>query len=108
MAGVKTFTNGTGKNLEVTLYIRAGADPANNAGTQSFSLGGSESKQITYGDNTNIYLNGFSVMALYNGQITAEQEFVVRRGSNLDDQLNKNNHITILFSNNSFQISASN
>lgn len=93
MAGVKLFINSTPVNLNVTLVIRMGDNPANTAGRQSFSLSPGQESWITYGNDSDVYLNGVSVVSIANGAVTGEQEFVVQRGGDLDNVLNMFNVI---------------
>lgn len=108
MAGAKTFINNTGKELSVTLYIRMSENPANSAGSKQFNLSVGQSEYVSYGDAVNIYLNGISVASISDGAIIAEQEFVITRGSNLDNQLNMNDTVTFTYPGGGFQISTSN
>jgi hypothetical protein len=107
MAG-KTFNNYSHKDLRVTLFIRQSEDPANNAGQQRFDLGSGGSEYVGYGDDVNIYLNGISLASVSDGAIEGEQEFVIDRGSDLDNQLNMNDTVNIYFPGGGFQISCSN
>ncbi len=54
----KTFINNSGHYLNVTLLIRQGDNIQKPSLTQQFSLDAGESKNVSYGDKTNIYLNG--------------------------------------------------
>jgi len=108
MAGKKTFHNQTNCNLSLTLYIREGDNPANNAGTQDIALSPYESKVVNYGDSHNIYLNGIVLVALLKGEVMSRQEFVVTRGSQLDDKLNRNSIIEIVFQNDFLDINGHN
>ena len=63
---------------------------------------------MPYGDNVNIYLNGITLASISDGAIIAEQEFVITRGSNLDNQLNTNSIVSISFPGGGFQINCSN
>ncbi|MCD1257241.1 hypothetical protein B5M42_000130 [Paenibacillus athensensis] len=108
MAGRKTFHNQTNHNLSLTLYIREGENPSNSAGTQDMALSPYESKVVEYGNSRNIYLNGFVLVALLNGEIMSRQEFVVTRGSQLDDKLNRNSIIDIMFQDGFFNINGHN
>ncbi len=65
-------------------------------------------KLLTCGNPRNIYLNGMSVVSMYDGQVTGEQKFIIQRGSPLDDLFNRNNHIWIKLIENPFGISSSN
>jgi hypothetical protein len=107
MAG-KMFVNNTGHNLSVTLIVRAGEDPANDAGEQKFTLNASESQFVGYGNESNIYLNGILVMAIDSAQIHAEQDFVIERGGLLDNQLNMNSRVEFRFNNGAYSIHTSN
>lgn len=95
--GKKVFKNNTNQPLEVTLDVRQGDNPGNDAGTVVFQVGAGKSVTQTYGTDTNsVYLNGLAVE-------------VVNRGSSLDDLLNTNNTITFASgSGNSISISGSN
>jgi hypothetical protein len=107
MAG-KTFTNYSHKDLRVTLFIRQSENPANNAGQTRFDLSSGQREYVGYGDSVNIYLNGITLASVSDGAITGEQEFVITRGSSLDNQLNMNNHVNIYFPGGGFQIDCSN
>jgi hypothetical protein len=93
MAGRKLFVNGTPNTLTATIAIRMGDNPANSAGKQTFTLNPGQQSWITYGNDSNIYMNGISVVTIANGAVIGEQEFVVQRGGNLDNMLNKSNVI---------------
>lgn len=105
MAGRKLFTNRTPYNLEVSLRVRASEDPRNNAGTVDFDMASLQSKWQEYGNNVDIYLNGINLVAVFDGQIQAQQYLVVTRGSQLDNQLNMNNGVDFGFANSAFYIS---
>ena len=104
MAAQKLFKNGSDKQIKVTLFVRAGDNPANSAGNQSFDLGPHQQSWVTYGNNQNIYLNGLSVVSLFDGELEAEQQFVIKRGGPLDNVLNKNNVVQVLFDNGVFHL----
>jgi hypothetical protein len=107
MAG-KTFNNFSHKDLGVTLFVRQSEDPANNAGQERFDLDSGEGKYVSYGDDANIYLNGITVASVSDGAMQMEREFVVKRGSDLDNQLNMNDTVNIYFPGGGFQIKCSN
>lgn len=107
MAG-KIFINQTQKSIRVTLFVRASENPANNAGQQRFDLSAGQSQYVPYGDNINIYLNGISLASVSDGALIGEQEFVITRGSPLDNQLNMNSVVNISFPGGGFQINCSN
>ncbi len=97
MSGTKVFYNETDKQLSVCLLVRAGDDPVNSAGTETFTLNPGQNQTITYGLDSaiNIYLNGLTVSVFENGTLTSETEFVVQRGNDLDDELNKYSNVAI-------------
>ncbi|WP_158794393.1 hypothetical protein [Granulicella sp. L60] len=105
MAGRKLFTNQSILTMAVTLVIRAGDDPHNQAGTKSFTLPPGQSQWQEYGDYSNIYLNGIKLAGVQNGDLTNVQYIVILRGSPLDNQLNTRNGVDFTFSNNNFAIS---
>src|SRR5262245_33239145 len=102
MAGRKLFMNGTDKQLKVTLFIRAGDNPANSAGVQSFDLPPHQQSSVAYGNDSNSYLNGLSVGSMFNGEIEAEQQFIIHRSGDLDKLLNMNNVVQVRFDNSVF------
>lgn len=104
MAGRKLLINNTNNQLKVTLFIRLGDNPANSAGTQDINLSPHQQSWVDYGNSSNIYLNGLSVLSIFNGQITAEQEFVIQRGQILDNQLNMNNVVQFSLNGGGFQV----
>lgn len=59
MSGKKYFTNHTNFDINVTLLIRQGDNVGAPSLEQYFTLLAKEkSKQVTYGNDQNIYLNG--------------------------------------------------
>jgi hypothetical protein len=104
----KTFNNGTQKSVRVTLFVRASENPANNAGQQRFDLNPGQSLYVGYGDAVNIYLNGITLASISDGALIGEQEFVITRGSSLDNQLNMNSIVNISFPGGGFQIQCNN
>lgn len=58
MSGQKQFINRTNQYVNVTLLIRQGDDIHKPSLEQSFSLDPNETKNVTYGNSSNIYLNG--------------------------------------------------
>jgi hypothetical protein len=108
MPGHKQLINNTNSRLDVALYVRSGANPADNAGTTDVTLNPHSGSDVPYGSASDIYLNGMSVTALFNGQVTATQDFVVTRGSALDDLFNRNSIIQIDYDANGFQLSSRN
>ena len=96
MAGRKLFVNDTNVNLNVTLYVRRGPDPASGDSEEThFKIGGrgGESWQ-DYGNDSDIYLNGVTFVADEGTEVTEEGEFVVVRGADYDNLLNTNDTLT--------------
>ncbi len=94
--GKKVFHNKTNQPLEVTLDVRQGDNPGNEAGSVIFQMAAGQTVTQTYGTDTNsVFLNGLAVE-------------VVKRGSSLDDLLNTHNTITFGGSGSSISISGSN
>lgn len=58
MSGQKTFINRTNQYVNVTLLIRQGDNIQKPSLEQTFSLDANETKNVPYGDSSNIYLNG--------------------------------------------------
>lgn len=92
----KYFFNNTGWTLSVALVVREGDDPRHQVpGEKTFSLESQRGAWHSYGDGQTPYLNGIRVSAFKNGGLVSIQEFVIVRGSELDDQLNRFNAVTI-------------
>jgi hypothetical protein len=96
MSGKKTFTN-TGKtDLIVRLLVRKGADPANGIVDRiDVPLKTGQSKEVTYGNSQNIYLQGIRLQWDDDGAQLRKRQVVSTRGCWLDDVLNTNSKITI-------------
>lgn len=94
MAGRKLFVNNSGNELDITIFVRQGPDPHDHANNQDVTLVPRGSQDVVYGNDVNIYLNGFQVSAIANGDIIFTRHIVVDRGSPLDSQLNMNNTVT--------------
>jgi hypothetical protein len=95
-SGTKVFTNNSGSTLNVTLFVRRGDNPGNQAGTVIFQLGNGQSFTQSYGSDTNsVFLDGIAVE-------------VVTRGSAIDDLLNTNSKIAFTGGGNAITITGSN
>lgn len=105
MAGRKLFTNQSPYGMSVTLIVRSQGDPRNTAGTVDFYLQPAQSQWHEYGNNDDIFLNGIKLVAVFNGEMLAQQYIVVTRSSPLDDALNMRNGVDFGFANNTFFIS---
>jgi spore coat polysaccharide biosynthesis protein SpsF (cytidylyltransferase family) len=108
MAGSKTFINHSPSTVSISLFVRQGDNPANQAGTVSFDVNSHESKNVQYGNSSNIFVNGYSLVAGFNGDVFNQDATVTSRGSSLDNQWNTNSVIEINFAGNTFSINAHN
>lgn len=108
MGGAKVFNNQTDAQMSFVLYVRAGENPANYAGTVSVDLAPRQSKTVEYGDATNIYLNGYLQITAFQGELWTRQEVVTTRGGPLDNEWNTNKILDITFQNGAFSINAHN
>lgn len=96
MAGTKVFTNNSGSPLTITLFVRKGDSPGNEAGTVIIQLAEGQSVTQTYGTDTNSqFLDGVAVE-------------VVTRGSAVDNLLNMNSKIQFTGNGNAITITGSN
>lgn len=95
MAGTKTFINETTANFQVTLFIRAGENPVNQDGSESFTLEAGETVTITYGNETDSFLNGILLFTIAAGDLYSSIQFTTIEDSLLDVLLNTNSNITI-------------
>jgi len=106
--GAKTFVNRTSSPVSVSLFVREGDNPANLAGTVSFDLKAGETKNIQYGNATNIYRRGYSLSTAFNGATFSQNATITVRGSSLDNQWNTNSVFEINFAQSSFTVNAHN
>ena len=58
MSGLKTFINKTNQDVSITLLIRQSTHIQLPPTEQSFLLNAGESKVVTFGNNSDIFLNG--------------------------------------------------
>jgi hypothetical protein len=118
---MKTLINRTGHYLRVTLIVRKGDHPENNAGSVDVSLGvrrpssevttitdDSSVKDITFGSDVDIYLNGLTATMIADGSGVGRRDVVVDRGSPLDNELNTNDTIVFSFDGEAVLVSATN
>ena len=105
MSGSKLFSNFSNYDLNVTLVVRGGDDPRNPGGSVDFELPPGQSAWQTYGNDSNVYLNGIKLVAYLVGSLFAEQQIVVTRGSPLDDELNMRNAVDFSWENGTFVVS---
>jgi len=105
MAGLKLFSNQSQYGMNVTLVIREGDDPRNQAPPKEFQLDANQSQWQEYGSNTAFYLNGIRMSATFQGQRVGQQYIVIDRGSSLDNELNTKNGVDFGFRDNTFLLS---
>ncbi|SDX56348.1 hypothetical protein [Paenibacillus sp. CF384] len=108
MAGIKTFVNTTGAALDITLFIRAGFEPYNQYGTESFTLGPYGTEEVAYGDDNNKFLNGILIFTIFEGDLYSKMQFVVTVESDFDALINTNSTLTYTLVNTDYVISGSN
>lgn len=89
----KYFDNKTGYDLSVMLTVRHGDTPGSDLAPVNFTLDKGAGQSISYGDDSNPYLDGIAVNAVDRGNIIASQQFVITRGSSIDNDMNTNDHI---------------
>lgn len=108
MAGVKTFINNTDASFQVILFIRAGENPVNQDGVEIFTLAPGETREVTFGDANNSFLNGISLFTIANGDLFSSVQFVTVESSLLDNLLNTNDTLTITQEQTNYVITGSN
>lgn len=93
----KKIVNNSGVDFnDVTVIPRDGDDPANSGTAVNVGpIANGEYKEVTYGNDANPYLNGFTLTADGGGYATTITEIVTERGSHFDDVLNTNSTVTI-------------
>lgn len=91
----KVFVNNTLATFQVTLFVREGEFPFNQDGTVTFTLLPGETENVTFGSDTNMFLNGLTIFTIFEGDLFSSVKFVTARMSELDNLLNTNNTITI-------------
>ncbi|WP_438346947.1 right-handed parallel beta-helix repeat-containing protein [Paenibacillus sp. FA6] len=95
MAGIKTFINNDQGVLQITLFVRQGADPINQDGTATFTLNPGQTMSVQFGNESNPFLNGLTLFTIFAGDLYSKIQFVTVRESELDNLLNTNDVITI-------------
>jgi len=99
MAPQKTLINRTGYPLDVVLIVRKGDHPSQTAGTVNVQLPAGPDHEdmkadersvqtVTYGNATNIYLNGLELNLEAEGATQSRRRVVAERGMELDNALN--------------------
>ncbi len=108
MPGTKTFVNHAPSGVSVSLFVRQGDNPSNQAGTTSFDLKPGETKKVQYGNSSDVFVNGYSLVSGFGGDVFNQDATVTSRGSSLDNQWNTNSVFEINLSQNIFTINAHN
>lgn len=93
----KLIRNNSGVDFtEVTVLPREGSEPGHSGSAISVGpIPNGGSAEVTYGNNQNPYLNGFTLTSESNGSATTITQIVTERGSQFDDVLNTNSTVTI-------------
>ncbi len=92
----KKFINNGNRDLIVRLLVREGADPASGIAERiDVDLPKGSSKDVSYGNSSNIYLQGLRLQWDDDGVQLRKREVVETRGCWFDDVLNTNSIITI-------------
>ena len=63
---------------------------------------------VTYGNDADIYLNGIETLLISHGSAIGKREVVIKRGSPLDDQLNRHDTVEFLYDGKQVLVSVSN
>lgn len=92
--GQKMFINKMGLAISVQLQVRMGDTPGHLKSVKDFSMSKDQSEMVIYSESSDPYLDGICVNAIDDGEIVATQQFVISRGSPLDDDFNTNDTIT--------------
>ncbi|SEO95375.1 hypothetical protein [Paenibacillus sp. OV219] len=108
MAGIKTFINTTEASLQMILFVRAGEEVYNQADAVPFTLGPLQTLDVSYGNDSNGFLNGILLFTIFQGSLYSKIQFATERGQSLDNALNTNSIITIILSNTDYVFEFSN
>jgi hypothetical protein len=92
--GQKMFINNTTNNISVQLQVRRGDTPGHKKYDKDFSMSQGQHEMVSYSESSDPYLDGICVNTIDNGEIIATQQFVISRGSPLDDDFNTNDTVT--------------
>ncbi|MEA3063200.1 MAG: hypothetical protein QOJ94_2981 [Sphingomonadales bacterium] len=106
--GTKTFNNKTNSSLSLQLFVRKGDNPADLLNVQSLIIPAGKSERYTYSDNGNPYLNGMGVSTNGGPDAISSGEYVIQRGSAVDNLFNQNDTITIGMTGHSLVVQSSN
>lgn len=106
--GAKTFRNQTNSSLTLQLFVRKGDNPASLLNIQSLVLGAGQSQAYTYSDSNNPFLNGMGVTTNGGSDAISAFQYVIQRGSAVDNLYNQNSVVTISMSGQSLVVQSSN
>ena len=104
----KTFVNNSLATLQITIFIREGTEVFNQDGFESFTLNPNETLLVEYGTETNLFLNGFVLFTIFEGDLYSKVQFTTQLDSELDILLNTNETITFTKVDTDYVISGSN
>lgn len=97
--GTKTFINHTDKDLNITMFIRAGDSPQDEGGTEMVSVAKHSRVEAVYegvsGSAGYVYLNSLLFEWQEGNNMTGVSQKVVTRGDGWDNTLNTNSTVTI-------------
>ena len=97
--GRKTFVNETGKNLNITMFVRAGGTPQDQGGTEEVSVATGQQIEAIYegfpGAEGYVFLNGLLIEWRSGPNMIGVSQKVVDRGDAWDNTLNTNDTVTI-------------
>lgn len=97
--GRKTFVNQTDKNINITMFIRAGDSPEDEGGSEIVSVSAHGQVEYIYegepGSLGYVYLNGLLVEWQEGSDMIGVSRKVVTRGDAWDNVMNTNNTVTI-------------
>ena len=97
--GMKTFINHTDKDLNITMFIRAGDSPLDEGGTEMVSVAKHGRVEAVYegepGSVGYVFLNGLLLEWQEGNNMTGVSQKVVTRGDHWDNTLNTNSTVTI-------------
>lgn len=97
--GEKKFINKTNKNINITMFIRAGDNPQDEGGTEMVSVAANGRVEVVFegepGSLGYVYLNGLLIEWLEGSDMIGVSQKVVERGDAWDNILNTNAVITI-------------
>lgn len=106
--GAKTFRNQTKSSLSLQLFVRRSDNPANLLNVQSLTLAPGQSQNYTYSDDANPFLNGMGVQTNGGPDSISAFQYVIQRGSAVDNLYNQNSVVTISMAGQSLTIQSSN